>query len=138
MRCLSIGDLEGDSYRRVKTSAKEEIQKLQTKLSQLKAADTNFMKYFRYNLLTQLPTFYERASTAVKKKILGSIFTRKLIFEDGKYRTTGLNEVVALIGQFQKEFGLKKPNVWAFLTKRSVMCPKPESNRRPSHSVLSS
>lgn len=31
-----------------------------------------------------------------------------MIFEDGNYRTTGLNEAVALIGQFQQEFGRKK------------------------------
>lgn len=40
--------------------------------------------------------------------LLGSIFTGKLIFENGNYRTTGLNEAVALIGQFQQEFGHKK------------------------------
>lgn len=34
--------------------------------------------------------------------------TSKLIFEDGKYRTTGLNEAVSLIWQFQQEFGHKK------------------------------
>ena len=68
------------------------------------------MKYCRWGqtLLTHLPIFYEKASTAVKKKILGSIFTGKLVFENGNYRTTGLNEAVALIGQFQKEFGHKK------------------------------
>lgn len=43
-----------------------------------------------------------------RKKLLGSIFTGKLVFEDGKYRTTGLNEVVALIGLFQKELENKK------------------------------
>ena len=44
----------------------------------------------------------------MRKKLLGSIFTGKLIFENGKYRTTGLNEAVALVGQFQQEFGHKK------------------------------
>ena len=44
----------------------------------------------------------------LEKKLLGSIFTGKLVFEDGKYRTTGLNEAVALIGLFQNELGNKK------------------------------
>lgn len=68
------------------------------------------MKYCRWGqtLLTHLPNFYEKASTAVKKKILGSIFTGKLVFENGIYRTTGLNEAVALISKFQREFGHKK------------------------------
>ena len=43
-----------------------------------------------------------------RKKLLGSIFTGKLVFEDGKYRTTGLNEAMALIGLFQNELENKK------------------------------
>lgn len=53
-------------------------------------------------------TFTTSKHHHIRKKLLGSIFTEKLIFEDGKYRTTGLNEAVALIGQFQVEFGVKK------------------------------
>ena len=104
------GDLESDSYRRLKLTTKEEVSRIQSSLAQLKATDTNFMKYCRWGqtLLTHLPTLYEKASTTVKKKILGSIFTGKLIFEDGKYRTTGLNEAVSLIWHFQQEFGHKK------------------------------
>lgn len=104
------GDLENDSYRRLKTTTNAEIQRIQGSLVQLSTVDTNYMKYCRFNLtfLTHLPTFYEQASTAIRKKILGSIFTGKLIFENGKYRTTGLNAAVALIGKFQQEFGHKK------------------------------
>ena len=104
------GDLENDSYRRLKTTTNGEIQRVQGSLVQLSTVDTNYMKYCRFNLtfLTHLPVFYEQASTAVRKKILGSIFTGKLIFENGNYRTTGLNEAIALIGQFQHEFGHKK------------------------------
>lgn len=104
------GDLESDSYRRLKMTTKEEISRIQSSLAQLKTIDTSFMKYCRWGqtLLTHLPNFYEKASTAVKKKILGSIFTGKLVFEDGKYRTTELNEAVALIGLFQNDLQNKK------------------------------
>ena len=60
------------------------------------------------SLLSNLDFHYRQASAYVRKKLLGSIFTGKLVFEDGKYRTTGLNEAVALIGLFQKELGNKK------------------------------
>ena len=60
------------------------------------------------SLLGNLDFHYSQASPYVRKKLLGSIFTGKLIFENGNYRTTGLNEAVALIGQFQQEFGQKK------------------------------
>jgi len=60
------------------------------------------------SLLGNLDFHYQQSSPYVRKKLLGSIFTGKLIFENGNYRTTGLNEAVALIGQFQQEFGVKK------------------------------
>ncbi|MCX6995376.1 MAG: hypothetical protein NTY13_06190 [Chlamydiae bacterium] len=44
------GDLEKDSYQRMKTSTKDEIQRLQIQLSRLKNTDSNFVKYCRYGL----------------------------------------------------------------------------------------
>lgn len=104
------GDLEKDSYQRMKASYKDEIQRLKAQISRLTSMDTNFMKYCRYgiSLLGNLDFHYQESSPHVRKKLLGSIFTGKLVFEDGKYRTTGLNEAVALIGLFQKELGNKK------------------------------
>lgn len=74
-------------------------------LNQKPSTDTSFVRYCRYglSLLTHLDVYYQEASPPVQKKLLGSIFTGKLIFEDGKYRTTGLNEPVTLIGLFQKD-----------------------------------
>ena len=94
----------------MKASYKDEVQRLQAQISRLTSTDTNFMKYCRYgmSLLGNLDFHYQQSSPHVRKKLLGSIFTGKLIFENGNYRTTGLNEAVALIGQFQKEFGHKK------------------------------
>jgi hypothetical protein len=87
------GELEKDSYQRVKTSAKDEIQRLQAQISRLKSTDTNFMKYCSYgmSLLGNLDFHYQQSSPHVRKKLLGSIFTGKLVFEEGKYRTTGIN-----------------------------------------------
>jgi len=90
----------------MKTSYKDEVQRLQNQISRLKSTDTNFMKYCRYGMsfLGNLDFHYQEASPYIRKKLLGSIFTGKLIFENGNYRTTGLNEAVSLIGQFQQEF----------------------------------
>lgn len=78
------------------------------------------MKYYRYgmSLLGNLNFHYHNASPYVRKKLLGSIFTGKLVFEDGKYRITGLNEGVALIGQFQRQFGHKKTEHLAISDKK--------------------
>jgi site-specific DNA recombinase len=104
------GDLEKDSYQRMKASYKDEVQQLQMQISRLTSTDTNFMKYCRYgmSLLGNLDFHYQESSPHVRKKLLGSIFTGKLVFENGNYRTTGLNEAVALIGLFQKDLENKK------------------------------
>ncbi len=59
--------------------------------------------------LGNLDFHYQQSSTHVRKKLIGSIFIGKLVFEDGNYRTPGLNETVALIELFQKDLGNKKP-----------------------------
>lgn len=109
-RMYVTDNLEKDSYQRMKASYKKEIQKLQAQIFRLKSTDTNFMKYCRYgmSLLGNLDFHYQESSPHVRKKLLGSIFTGKLIFENGNYRTTGLNEAVALIGLFQKDLENKK------------------------------
>jgi site-specific DNA recombinase len=48
----------------------------------------------------------------VKRKLIGSIFTEKLVFENGSYRTSKVNEAIELMGQFQKELG--KENAGSF------------------------
>ena len=60
------------------------------------------------SLLGNLDFHYQQSSPHVRKKLLGSIFTGKLVLENGNYRTTGLNEAVALIGLFQKDLQNKK------------------------------
>jgi site-specific DNA recombinase len=103
-------DLEKDSYQRVKASTKDEIQRLHAQITRLTSTDTNFMKYCRYGmtLLGNLDFHYQQSSPHVRKKLLGSIFTGKLVFENGNYRTTGLNEAVAFIGLFLKDLQNKK------------------------------
>ena len=68
------------------------------------------MKYCRYgiSILSDLDVYYQEAMPAVQKKLLGSIFPGKLVFERGKYRTTELNKAVELIGLFQKDLRNKK------------------------------
>lgn len=94
----------------MKASYKDEVQRLKTQISRLKSTDTNFMKYCRYGMsLFRQPRFSLQPSlTICQKKTPGSIFTGKLVFENGNYRTAELNEAVALIGLFQKELENKK------------------------------
>lgn len=105
-----MDELDKATYELVRKPVLEEERKLKERYTQLEHADTNFMRYCKYgmSLLSHLDVCYAEASPGVQKKLLGSIFTGKLIFEDGNYRTTGLNAAVELIGLFQKGLGNKK------------------------------
>ena len=39
------------------------------------------------SLLSHLPEYFQEASLEIRRKLLGSIFPLKLIFDAGKYRT---------------------------------------------------
>jgi site-specific DNA recombinase len=66
------GELEKDSHVRLKKSAQSEEVNLQSQHSQLKFADTNFMKYCKYgtSLLANLDFYYQEARPSVQKNYL--------------------------------------------------------------------
>jgi site-specific DNA recombinase len=74
-------------------------------------------------LLGNLDFYYEEAPLEVKRKLIGSIFTEKLVFVNGNYRTTKMNPAVELIGQFQRESGNKKDGRFSFEGKMSDHVP---------------
>ena len=86
-------ELEADSYQRLKTHTLEQIDRLNIQIADLEITDTAFQKYTRYgmSLLKDLTWYFREAGLEAKRKLLGSIFPGKLIFQDGKYRTDGLN-----------------------------------------------
>lgn len=52
--------------------------------------------------------YFQMAPLEVKRKMLGSIFPGKLIYEDGKYRTEGMNPALSLILQKTSELQNEK------------------------------
>ena len=89
---LYQGELEADSYQRLKTHTLGELDRLNLKIADLEISDTAFQKYARYgmSLLKDLTWYFQEAGLEAKRKLLGSIFPAKLTFQDGKYRTDGL------------------------------------------------
>lgn len=71
---------------------------------------TSFEKYCRFGMgiLTNLDYYFDEASLEIKRKMLGSIFPGKLTFQDGKYRTDGLNPALAIILQRTKNLQKEK------------------------------
>ena len=79
-------------------------------MNDLEVADTAFEKYARYgmSLLKDLTGYFQEAEPQARRKLLGSIFPAKLVFQDGNYRTSALNPALALILQKNKRLGNEK------------------------------
>jgi hypothetical protein len=101
-------ELEPDSYKRLKAHSQEQIENFKMRKMNLETIDTAFQKYCRYemSMITHLDGYFQEASLEIKRKMLGSIFPGKLTYQDGKYRTDGLNPALAII--LQKTNGLQK------------------------------
>lgn len=93
------GDLDRDSYHRLKDSYVRQRDGIEQRKAEIEGTDSNFMKYVRYglSLVANLPHYYNDAPVEVKQKLIGLIFPEKLTYENGKYRTTKLNDVIALL-----------------------------------------
>ena len=103
-------ELEADSYQRLKAHTLEQIDRLNIQIADLEITDTAFQKYTRYgmSLLKDLTWYFQEAGLEAKRKLLGSIFPAKLTFQDGKYRTDGLNPALAIILQKTKNLQNEK------------------------------
>ncbi len=93
------GELPAADYREIKNRYEPTIQKLVNKQLSLTQLDENLSDYLMpvVDLLRNLPEYYQNASLNTKQQLIGSIYPEKLIFENKAYRTTALNEVIALI-----------------------------------------
>jgi len=95
------GEMDADSYKRLKTHTTEQIDRLTIQINDLEVTDTAFERYARYgmSLLKDLTWYFQEAEPQARRKLLGLIFPAKLVFRDGNYRTSVLNPALALILQ---------------------------------------
>lgn len=93
------GQLDTGDYKEIKSRYEPEIQKLLKRKSDLSSVDEKIHQYAMEatKLLRRLPEYYESASLFTKQRIIGSIYSEKLIFEKTSYRTARINEVIELI-----------------------------------------
>lgn len=103
--------LDKSTYQSIKKKLEQEINEIDNRLSELKESEDDCMEYvqFGFKLLSQLSKCYNNSELLVKRKIIGSIFPEKLIFEEKKYRTTQPSAVLSLLFNAGKGFkGAKK------------------------------
>jgi DNA invertase Pin-like site-specific DNA recombinase/tetratricopeptide (TPR) repeat protein/predicted RNA-binding Zn-ribbon protein involved in translation (DUF1610 family) len=108
-----------EDYDKMKSRFEDIKKQFLLKLRQIKSVRSNFEKYLQsaINLLGNLEKYYHTADVEVKQQLIGSIFPEKLVFVDGKVRTTRINEVLRLIlvndkGYRNMKKGQLTSNLW--------------------------
>ncbi len=93
------GEISSGEYKEMRIDIEETINRLSLQESQLRVSNEDFTKQINFctMLFTNIDKYYISGDTEVKRKIIGSIFPEGLTFENNKYRTTKINEVVSLI-----------------------------------------
>lgn len=93
------GDLTVKEYKEIKSHLETLNDGLMRQKISLPTSEAKFNEYlsFSCSLLKNIDSAYKRANLEIKQRIIGSIFPGKLIFEENKYRTTKVNEVVSLM-----------------------------------------
>jgi site-specific DNA recombinase len=91
---ISIGD-----YKAIKERYEPELRTLQTQIANVSAMSADIKTYLDFVLdtLSKLSQHYVIGDVHTKQLLLGSIFSKKLVFENKPYRTIPYNEVVSLI-----------------------------------------
>jgi site-specific DNA recombinase len=96
---LADQKVDSDDYRELKSECTIKINELETKLSMPseKIIYINELLRSAFNNLYHLHSLYENGTIREKRKIIGSIYPEKLVFDGFQYRTARLNEAVRLI-----------------------------------------
>lgn len=93
------GDLSVEDYKDIKARYEPEIIRLQQKSVSNKETNSNLNEHI-FNvtrLLRNLSQYYVSANLTIKQKLIGSMFSEKLVFENNAYRTITLNKTIELI-----------------------------------------
>ncbi len=124
--------MEEGSYKRLKDSLSQRKTELSLKKEDLIKAGDNFMEYqeFGVSIVANLDAAFDNAIPELKGKILGSIFPQRLVYEEKKYRTTKLNEVVDLPWNFQA--GFEEIKTGQAITTNHLSCLAPRVGLEPT------
>ncbi|RYF87492.1 MAG: recombinase family protein [Chitinophagaceae bacterium] len=93
------GDLDGRDFFEMKSMVETELIRLRSKKELLVAQGSTFKTYISKTvpLLGDIVGFYRKSDGKTKKKILGCIFSEKLVLEKGKVATTPFSTPVQVL-----------------------------------------
>ena len=95
------GDIDKDSFNRMKKRTQSNITEIQGKIELLQSSKQNVTPQLSYciSLLSNLDRVFLEAPIEAKIKLLGSMFPEKIEYDGEKYRTASYNKVLDLIYQ---------------------------------------
>lgn len=104
------GKIDGDTYTQKRAAYGLELTLQTDSIKMLEMQEDSFAKYLSFgcSLLSDLPKYYSHSPLPVQQKIVGSIFPGKLIYDEGKYRTTETNYFLELIHSLSAHKGPKQ------------------------------
>lgn len=125
-------DVIDDEYFDIKTDCKDQIEKLESKLTKVKdkkKIDFPIILERALSNIVNLAKVYSIGDITLKRKIIGSIFPEKLEFFENYYRTTRANVLLSCIYQINNELKAKKTGKKVNYHLFPVLYPGPGSNR---------
>lgn len=103
-------EISAQDYTELKQVLEELITELKVQISENKEQKDGLKEQIK-NAILIIPKLLERyrnSGVQEKKKLIGSIFPEKFVFQNNKVRATELNEVFALILNYTKGFTKQK------------------------------
>lgn len=93
------GEINPTEYKELKIKLEDDLGRLSAEELKIKNSNGNYEKHIDTCvwILKNIDTYYDVADTPTKQRIIGSIFDEKLVFENGKCRTTKINEVAVQV-----------------------------------------
>jgi len=112
-----------EEYQKIRSKLTGENHNMELELLEIKKVTDEMEKHLLngINLLTNLHETYEAACLQHKYDILSSIFPEKLIFQDGKYRTPRINEVLSILLTVDKASGESEKKRPAKISRSSLL-----------------
>ena len=119
--------IDDDEYFEIKNDCKEQIEKLEAKLTKgNNNKKIDFPKLLDHALsnVVDLAKVFSSGDITLKRQIISSIFPEKLEFFENHYRTTRANVLLSYIYQINNELGAKKNRKESELSPLSGLVPR--------------
>ena len=119
-------EINSSDFHEMKTKVEKDLTILKERLSFLRQKGTPYKNYVTKEIpmLENLVAFYKKADGKTKKKILGCIFSEKLIFEKGKSCNQPFSKPVSILLLIIKELQGSKKKMEVENDLQSIMAPQ--------------